>query len=266
MQVYGVIHPYLQTGSSSDLAATMSMGAMALSWATSMAAACQQLRWTVFDLLGVSAGSMFGHQIALAATQLREATVRRFILVDPVPAARPWQYPPRAGLRQASQVIAQMIAGARPGENPVPIADMLCYVAEDELGVVLAEFRASLGLSPFNESTVKERYRELHAVSHLLEVWSKFLVDPSGQDDLLKEPTFLVLAQGREEFFTRTFQLPSAQASEEAARQNCLNITHELVMQGSHLDVVSRCLSAKETSFTETLHAFMGSTSDDNPA
>lgn len=251
IRAYGVIHPYLQRGVADDLEAP-SVRDMAILWATSMGVECRRLGCANFSLFGVSVGCMFGHEIALSSVDLGMVGVGRMVLVDPVPVLRPWKYRFPVGLKYAAEVIAHiLIANACASETGKAslIVDRLQSTPDDELGILLAELRTSLGFSPFDETTVKERYRELRAVSHLLHIWDSFLAQPNVDGVQIENPVLLILARDREEFFTSVFNLSEGEASKDAIRRYCSNVVHELVLEGGHFDAVSWCLSANKNSF-----------------
>ena len=105
---------------------------------------CHRIKQVEYLMIGVSFGTMMGHNIALASDRLQGVRVRKFVMIDPLPPMRPWRFVrPAYPFRQCARDVALQLGGS----DVVQYLEQFDKAAEEDLTVLLAERRAALGMS-----------------------------------------------------------------------------------------------------------------------
>ena len=131
--------------------------------------------------------------------------------------------------------------------------------AEGELGMLLAERLAQLGLQPFNRATVNEANRRIEVFVHHFRLMLKALTGPLRP--LSRATRVLVAMCGaseREDFFSELLSTAPGQADPQRVRAFYgTSVVDELHCAGSHLEVAVRCATNREPTFTASWVRFL---------
>jgi len=239
--IYGAIHPHLQTGSHLD---AVTLEQFADAWAISMLQECERLNCRgSFSVLGASLGGLYAHQLAYAAQTYSGIPPQLLVLVDPLPPTRPFSRPLSSGAREAAW---NTVALLYDGTFEMPEA------ADADLGILLAERAAKLGLAPFTPATVLERQQELRAAKHLLDLASSYTGREAGPEAHLECLVCLVVASEREDFFMQNCGLLREECGLAAARRYG-RVVAELDVTITHLDLCVRCATGDLNEFNAML-------------
>ena len=239
--IYGAIHPHLQTGSHLD---AVTLEQFADAWAISMLQECERLNCRgSFSVLGASLGGLYAHQLAYAAQTYSGIPPQLLVLVDPLPPTRPFSRPLSSGAREAAW---NTVALLYDGTFEMPEA------ADADLGILLAERAAKLGLAPFTPATVLERQQELRAAKHLLDLASSYTGREAGPEAHLECLVCLVVASEREDFFMQNCGLLREECGLAAARRYG-RVVAELDVTIKHLDLCVRCATGDLNEFNAML-------------
>jgi pimeloyl-ACP methyl ester carboxylesterase len=234
---------------------------MADMWADAIATECKLTGHNMFDLIGVSWGTMMAHQIALSAQRGREVQPRKLVLVEPLPPA-PWSIVPAEDdlCATARKVYGELLGS---GEGAEDFKKSLATAPEEDLIVIVAERAERVGRAPFTASTVRERNQELRVVNHLTNLMKGFIRTGLSRHTALTDrgPEFdgsvlLVLATERVKFFVDMIGLTNTEAGFDAVK-SYWPVAEQVEIEGAHTDVCARCLANSEPQFTGALQHFL---------
>ena len=244
------MHPGLQhPGSAEDI---LSLVEICDGWAASIleqgASGCSHAS---FALIGASFGGLLSQQVALAA-QVRGHVASTVFLLDPMPLMRPLSHPILGGLEAAAHYIAGLT-----GDEKFALP---AGVAETDVGILLAEHRAELGLAQFTSVSILERQRELRATKHLMDAAQSFTsVEATSREerkDLLVSKVCLVIVSKRQEWFVDACAWTHTEAAKQTARR-CGNVVVELDIEGEHLQACAELIAAAVDEFNTLFTVLM---------